>query len=107
MLSSLFFVTFAILAIGSHQANGTVGPDECALIQCAQGFRCQFSNGRATCQRIREGGSPGPGGPPRLTCANIRCGRGTFCVLLQVNCYRAPCFPTVPRCVPRRGGRFN
>ncbi|XP_037087398.1 prespore protein Dp87-like [Pollicipes pollicipes] len=72
---------------------------------CPKGQRCEL---RRRCyygfclgyhQVCVKSLAPAKERPP--SCQNVRCGRLQTCVLQQVICFRAPCYP-VPVCIPDR-----
>jgi hypothetical protein len=77
---------------GTHcvESNGSgqcVPNVSCANVRCAAGTYCSDLNGTVECLSYN-------------TCANVRCAAGTHCVDQPIVCFRAPCPPTAPSCVP-------
>jgi hypothetical protein len=64
--------------------------DPCAALDCAN---CKVVNGKAKCGAVDTCSDP---------CTTARCGSGTHCEALEVDCFAAPCCP-VATCVTNSG----
>ncbi|KAK7108360.1 spore coat protein SP70-like isoform X1 [Littorina saxatilis] len=83
------------------QQPGSVGicASNCRSDSDCQGAQkcCRNPCGALTCQNPAQ---------TRPSCSNVRCGPGQTCVLQQVRCIRAPCYPQ-PVCVYQRQQQFT
>uniref|UniRef100_A0AC34PX95 TIL domain-containing protein n=1 Tax=Panagrolaimus sp. JU765 TaxID=591449 RepID=A0AC34PX95_9BILA len=91
--------------------------DPCALTDCRDGMICinqQVQCIRAPCPKIAkcvnmtDVSTPAPIRNARsvdansrlVSCDTLNCPPGTHCQFLKINCLRAPCPGSIPRCVP-------
>jgi hypothetical protein len=62
----------------------------CAVMLCRPGTFCvEDADGLGRCETY-----------PTCASAEIACAPGTHCEDLEIRCFRAPCAPTAPSCVP-------